>query len=70
MSKFHELITYCSLAKWGQVTSKVRVDYEYKTLRSIKKINNDEEIELLYTIMQVEIVATTEQVILDADDPK
>ena len=25
---------------------------------------------LLYTIMQVEIVAITEQVILDADDPK
>ena len=52
------------------MTSKARVDYEYRTLRSIKKINNDEGIELLYTIMQVEIVAITEQVILDADDPK
>jgi hypothetical protein len=52
------------------VTSKARVDYQDRTLRSIKKINNDEEIELLYTIMQVEIVAITERVILDADDPK
>ena len=52
-----------------QVTSKVSVEYEDRKLRSIKRINNDEEIQPPFSIMQVEIVATTEQAILDTDDP-
>ena len=52
-----------------QVTSKVSVEYEDRTLKSIKRINNDEEIQPPFSIMQVEIVATTEQTILDTDDP-
>jgi DNA polymerase elongation subunit (family B) len=52
-----------------QVTTIVRIDYEDRELRSIKRINNDENIELPFSIMQVEIVATTEQAILDTDDP-
>ena len=52
-----------------QVTSKVSVEYEDRKLKSIKRINNDEEIQPPFSIMQVEIVATTEQAILDTDDP-
>ena len=52
-----------------QVTSKVSVEYEDRKLKSIKRINNDEEIQPPFSIMQVEIVATTEQAILDIDDP-
>ena len=52
-----------------QVTSKVSVEYEDRKLRSIKRINNDEEIQPPFSIMQVEIVPTTEQTILDTDDP-
>ena len=52
-----------------QVTSKVSIEYEDRELRSIKRINNDEEIQPPFSIMQVEIVATTEQAILDTDDP-
>ena len=52
-----------------EVTSKVSVEYEDKKLKSIKRINNDEEIQPPFSIMQVEIVATTEQTILDTDDP-
>ena len=52
-----------------QVTSKVSVEYEDRKLKSIKRINNDEEIQPPFSIMQVEIVATTEQTILDTDDP-
>ena len=51
-----------------QVTSKVRVEYEDRELRSIKRVN-DEENELPFSIMQIEVVPTTEQTILDADDP-
>ena len=52
-----------------QVTSKVSVEYEDRKLKSIKRINDDGKIELPFSIMQVEIVPTTEQAILDADDP-
>jgi DNA polymerase elongation subunit (family B) len=51
-----------------QVTSKVSVEYEDRTLMSIKTMS-DEEIELPFSLMQVEIVPTTEQTMLDADDP-
>ena len=51
-----------------QVTSKVSVEYENRTLSSIYSINN-EEIQSPFSIMQVEIVPTTEQTILDSDDP-
>jgi len=51
------------------VTSKVSVEYEDRKLKSIKRINDDGKIELPFSIMQVEIVPTTEQAILDADDP-
>src|SRR6185312_15762142 len=52
-----------------QVTSKVSVEYEDRSLKSIRRINNDEEIQHPFTIMQVDIVSTTEQTILDTDDP-
>ena len=52
-----------------QVTSKVSVEYEDRKLKSIKRINDDEEIQPPFSIMQVEIVPTTEQTILDTDDP-
>ncbi|MGC2425706.1 MAG: DNA polymerase domain-containing protein, partial [Nitrososphaeraceae archaeon] len=52
-----------------QVTSKVSVQYEDRKLGSIKRINNDEEIQSPFFIMQVDIVPTTEQTILDTDDP-
>ena len=51
------------------MTSKVSVEYEDRKLKSIKRINNDEEIQPPFSIMQVEIVPTTEQTILDTDDP-
>ena len=51
-----------------QVTSKVSVRFEDRKLRSIKRIK-DEDIELPFSIMQVEILPSTEQTILDADDP-
>jgi len=35
----------------------------------LPRINNDGEIELPFSIMQVEIVPITEQAILDKDDP-
>jgi DNA polymerase elongation subunit (family B) len=52
-----------------QVISKVRVEYEDRELRSIKRITNDDEVHPPFSIMQVEIVATIEQAILDTDDP-
>ena len=52
-----------------QVISKLSVEYEDRKLMSIKSINNDEEIQPPFSIMQVEIVPTTEQAILDTDDP-
>ena len=51
------------------MTSKVRVEYEDRELRSIKRDKHDEEIQLPFSIMQIEVVPTTEQTILDADDP-
>jgi DNA polymerase elongation subunit (family B) len=51
-----------------QVKSKVSLEYDDRELRSIKKIN-DEEVELPFSIMEVEIIPTTEQTIIDADDP-
>ena len=52
-----------------QVTCKVSIEYEDRKLRSIKRINDEEKIELPFSVMQVEIIPTTEQSILDADDP-
>jgi DNA polymerase elongation subunit (family B) len=51
------------------VISKVSVEYEDRELRSIKRINNDEVTELPFSMMQVQIMLTTEQSILDTDDP-
>jgi DNA polymerase elongation subunit (family B) len=52
-----------------QVTSKVSVEYQDRKLRSITRMNDEENIELPFSIMQVEIIPTTEQSTLDADDP-
>jgi DNA polymerase elongation subunit (family B) len=52
-----------------QVTSKVNVEYEDRELRSINRINNDEEIVIPLSMIQVEIVPTTEKTVLDEDDP-
>ena len=52
-----------------QVTSKVSVEYEDRKLKSIKVRNNDVETQPPFSIMQVEIVTTTEQAILDTNDP-
>ena len=51
------------------MTSTVSVEYEDRELRSIKRINNDEEIPPRFSIMQVEVVPSTEPAILDTDDP-
>ncbi len=52
-----------------QVPSEVSVEYEDRKLISIDKINKDEETQPPFSIMQVEIVPTTEETILDSDDP-
>ena len=51
------------------VTSKVSVEYADRKLKSIKRINNDEGTQPPFSIMQVEIITTTDQTILDTDYP-
>ncbi len=50
-------------------TSKMKVEFEDGELISISKSSDNEDFQLPYSVMQVEIVPSTEQEILDRDDP-
>ncbi|MEP6575757.1 MAG: 3'-5' exonuclease [Nitrososphaerota archaeon] len=50
-------------------TAKVQIEYEERELVSITATNDDQDLRLPFSIMQTEVVPSTEQEILDTDDP-
>ncbi len=50
-------------------TSKVKIEYEDRELVSISKLSDNEDLQLPFSIMHVEIIPSTEQEVLDTYDP-
>ena len=50
-------------------TTKVKIEYEDGELVSISKLSDNEDFQLPFSTMQIEVVPSTEQEILDRDDP-
>ena len=50
-------------------TTKVQIAYEDRELVSISEVNDHQDLQLPFSMMEVEVIPFTDQEVLDADDP-